>query len=138
MEHRRYSQQREIIYNCLRGTTAHPTAEMIYQALKPENPKLSLGTVYRNLNQLADDGYIIRLPFRVERYDANTASHLHFCCEDCGRVLDLHATVPESDFDAMEQETGFHVQRENRVYYGICAECMGRGRIDTIPTDHYA
>ncbi len=79
MEHRRYSQQREMILTCLRGTTAHPTADMIYQALKPENPKLSLGTVYRNLNQLADDGYIMRLPFHVERYDANTQPHLHHC-----------------------------------------------------------
>lgn len=137
LERRRYSQQREMILTCLRGTTAHPTADMIYQALKPENPKLSLGTVYRNLNQLADDGYIMRLPFHVERYDANTQPHLHFYCDNCGRVLDLHVEMPDSDYDAMEQQTGFHITRENRIYYGICVECMGRGHVSTIPPDDF-
>ena len=58
MEQKRYSRQRELIYECLQGMKIHPTAEMIYQTLKPEYPKLSLGTVYRNLNQLADWGVI--------------------------------------------------------------------------------
>ena len=71
MEQKRYSRQRELIYDCLRGMKIHPTAEMIYQTLKPEHPKLSLGTVYRNLNQLADWGVITRMPFHVERYDAD-------------------------------------------------------------------
>ncbi len=137
MEHRRYSQQREMIYNCLLNTTAHPTADMIYQALKPENPKLSLGTVYRNLNQLEEDGYIVRLPFHVERYDANTRPHMHFVCEQCERVIDLHTDVPESDFISMEEKTGFHFTRECRVYYGRCMECMGKGHISVIPPDHH-
>ena len=62
---------------------------MIYQQLKPDHPKLSLGTVYRNLNQLADWGEITRMPFHVERYDADTSPHAHFCCDACGRVFDL-------------------------------------------------
>ena len=60
MEQRRYSHQREIILRCLRGQKTHPTADMIYQQLKPDHPKLSLGTVYRNLNQLADWGDVYK------------------------------------------------------------------------------
>lgn len=90
MNGKRYSRQRELIYEALRQTEQHPTAEMIYQWLKPANPSLSLGTVYRNLNLLADEGAIRRMAFPVERYDAKTMPHPHFCCDQCGAVYDLH------------------------------------------------
>ena len=50
MKGKRYSRQRELIFEALKASHEHPTAEMMYQWLKPENPNLSLGTVYRNLN----------------------------------------------------------------------------------------
>ena len=59
MNGKRYSRQRELIYEALRQTEQHPTAEMIYQWLKPANPSLSLGTVYRNLALLSDLGEIM-------------------------------------------------------------------------------
>ena len=90
MNGKRYSRQRELIYEALRQTEQPPTAEMIYQWLKPANPSLSLGTVYRNLNLLADEGAIRRMAFPVERYDAKTMPHPHFCCDQCGAVYDLH------------------------------------------------
>ena len=89
MNGKRYSRQRELIYQALCQTDEHPTAEMVYRWLKPENPALSLGTVYRNLNLLADEGVIRRMAFPVERYDAKTAPHPHFCCDQCGGVYDL-------------------------------------------------
>ena len=72
MVQRRYSRQRELIYNCLMNTKEHPTAEMVYQWLLPENPNLSRGTVYRNLKLLSEDGLLKQLHFPVERYDADT------------------------------------------------------------------
>ena len=66
MAAKRYSRQRELIYQALRDTKEHPTADMIYQALRPEHPTLSLGTVYRNLNVLSSDGRIVRMPFSVD------------------------------------------------------------------------
>lgn len=125
MEVRRYSQQREIILNCLKGQKSHPTAEMIYQQLKPDYPKLSLGTVYRNLNQLADWGVITRMPFHIERYDADISPHAHFCCTDCGRVFDL-PMPDEEDMMPFCAEYGFTLEREVRLFYGICAECAER------------
>ena len=122
MEQKRYSRQRELIYQCLQEMKVHPTAEMIYQTLKPDHPKLSLGTVYRNLNQLADWGLIIRMPFHVERYDADLSPHAHFCCEGCGRVFDL--PMPEGeDMTPFCAEHGFHLRREARLFYGRCLAC---------------
>ena len=66
----RYSRQREMIYEAISKSDQHPTAEMVYRWLKPDNPSLSLGTVYRNLNLLTEEGRLVRMPFPVERYDA--------------------------------------------------------------------
>ena len=85
----RYSRQRELIYEAVKGSGQHPTAEMVYRWLKPANPSLSLGTVYRNLNLLTEEGRIVRMAFPVERYDADTSLHTHFRCDRCGGVFDL-------------------------------------------------
>ena len=78
----RYSRQRELIYQSVCASRAHPTAEMVYAALKPEHPGLSLGTVYRNLHLLSDEGKLVRMPFPVERFDGDLHEHGHFCCEN--------------------------------------------------------
>ena len=67
MAGKRYSRQRELIYQAVLGSKEHPTAEMVYQWLKPVAPNLSLGTVYRNLTLLAEEGVLIRMPFPVDR-----------------------------------------------------------------------
>ena len=124
MAQRRYSRQRELIYKAVCGTNEHPTAETVYQWLKPDNPALSLGTVYRNLNQLADDGSLLRLPFPVERFDANTAPHPHFRCRVCGRVFDLDGIAYESALDeAAEQKSGHRVERHELFFSGVCVNC---------------
>lgn len=123
MNGKRYSRQRELIYEALRQTEQHPTAEMIYQWLKPANPSLSLGTVYRNLNLLADEGAIRRMAFPVERYDANTMPHPHFCCDQCGAVYDLHLPYDaELDRQAL-LASGHDVTGHEVVFHGICTKC---------------
>ena len=127
MTGKRYSKQRELIYQCLMETHEHPTAEMLYNWLKPENPSLSLGTVYRTLNLLADEGIITRMPFPVERYDANTEPHPHFRCRKCGAVYDLE----DVEYDASLDEkigvlSGHQVDRHDLVFSGICTHCATR------------
>ena len=122
MTGKRYSRQRELIYQKLVETDEHPTAEMLYQWLKPENPNLSLGTVYRNLNLLAEEGVIVRMPFPVERYDART--HPHFRCKACGRVYDMEDLPYDSGLDqAAEQCSGHQVDRHDLVFFGTCSAC---------------
>ena len=127
MTGKRYSKQRELIYQCLMETHEHPTAEMLYNWLKPENPSLSLGTVYRNLNLLADEGIITRMSFPVERYDANNEPHPHFRCRKCGAVYDLE----DVEYDASLDEkigvlSGHQVDRHDLVFSGICTHCATR------------
>lgn len=124
MTGKRYSRQRELIYQKLVETDEHPTAEMLYQWLKPENPNLSLGTVYRNLNLLAEEGVIVRMPFPVERYDARTHPHPHFRCKACGRVYDMEDLPYDSGLvQAAEQCSGHQVDRHDLVFFGTCSAC---------------
>ena len=124
MTGKRYSRQRELIYQTLLETDEHPTAEMLYQWLKPENPSLSLGTVYRNLNLLAEDGVIVRMPFPVERYDARTHPHPHFRCKVCGGVYDLGELPYDGGLDqAAERCSGHQVERHELIFTGTCVHC---------------
>ena len=87
----RHSDVRDRIYEYLRGTKAHPSANTIYNDLKPSIPKLSLGTVYTNLKFFEEHGQVIRVANvnGFERYDANCEDHVHFVCDECGAVIDI-------------------------------------------------
>ncbi len=124
MAGKRYSRQRELIRAAVQESKEHPTAEMVYQWLKSANPHLSLGTVYRNLNLLAEEGVLIRMPFPVERYDAVTEPHSHLRCEGCGRVIDLELPYDgELDAAAGQAVPGAEIRRHDVVFYGLCAQC---------------
>jgi Fur family peroxide stress response transcriptional regulator len=121
---KRFSKQRELIYEAVRKTTEHPTAETVYSWLKPENPALSLGTVYRNLNQLVAEGSVQRLPFPIERYDANTAPHAHFLCRACGNVYDLAGFGYDSALDRQAEKASGHIVEQHELFFdGTCAHC---------------
>lgn len=119
---KRYSRQRELIYQVLRDTKEHPTADMIYRMLKPENPNLSLGTVYRNLNLLAAEGRIVRIPFSVDRYDGDTSPHSHFVCTRCGCVRDLDLPY-HRELEEVAARTGCRVTGQIVLLTGLCAQC---------------
>lgn len=123
MSVKRYSRQRELIYQCLCNTTEHPTAEMLYNWLKPGNPALSLGTVYRNLNVLAEEGAIVRMSFPVERFDANTEPHAHFLCRACGGVYDLELPYSKALDESAEKNSGHRVDAHELLFVGTCAQC---------------
>ncbi len=125
MAGKRYSRQRELIYQAVMGSKEHPTAEMVYQWLKPANPNLSLGTVYRNLNLLAEEGILIRMPFPVERYDGDVRPHSHFRCKRCGGVFDLDLDH-DGDIDGLAAKAapGFQIDGHDLTFTGVCPECQ--------------
>lgn len=126
MAGKRYSRQRELIYQAVRDTKLHPTAEMVYQWLKPANPNLSLGTVYRNLNLLAEEGVLLRLPFPVDRYDAEVSPHTHMKCRRCGGVFDLELPYDvEIDAVAGQVSPGFVIESHDLLFSGLCPHCAG-------------
>ena len=87
----RYSETRDIIYNYLYETKAHPSADMIYNDLKSILPKLSLKTVYTNLRFFEEHGKVVRVANvnGSDRYDANCDEHVHLVCDECGAVIDI-------------------------------------------------
>jgi len=124
MNGKRYSRQRELIYQAVCATSEHPTAEMVYQWLKPGNPSLSLGTVYRNLNVLSEDGLLRRMPFPVERYDARLDHHSHFRCTCCGRVFDMDLPQVNRLTPAEFSGTPYQVDYVDITLSGTCPDCI--------------
>ena len=121
----KYSRQRESIRKYLDSHRTHPTAEAVYLGIKQEFPNISLATVYRNLNLLADTGEILRIsPSNgPDRYDANITPHYHFICSECSKVLDMDLK-PQTGLDQLANEQ-FEGTVTNHVthFFGLCPEC---------------
>lgn len=122
----KHFRKRDAIYDCLRQSKAHPSAEMLFSQLKAQIPDLAMGTVYRNLTLFKEQGLVssVATVHGVERFDANTTPHVHFLCTQCGAVIDLDAMqVP----DALNQQAAEASQ--GRVFgcqlsfTGLCREC---------------
>ena len=121
----RYSQQREAVYNYLRSTCEHPSAEMVYDALKGEMPALSLATVYRNLKLLEELGLVRRVTSYAgsERYDACCGDHIHFLCRGCGRVEDVKSADAEGIRAAVTLPEGCTADKMDLTVTGLCSIC---------------
>jgi len=123
----RMTRQRLLILEELMKLKNHPTAYELHAIVKRAMPQISLGTVYRNLEQLSASGRIQRLAFGSgkRRYDGNADAHHHLCCLECGRVDDL---PPEHEIEhalqAMLGEVcGYRVTGVSIEIYGICPGC---------------
>ena len=128
---KRYSKKREAILEVIRGTHIHPTADWVYQQLKPEYPDLSLGTVYRNLAAFREEGTItsVGVVNGQERFDAITAPHCHFVCTVCGRVEDLpQLTLPEEMGRTARDTYGILVERCRLTLEGVCKDCLQKAK----------
>jgi Fe2+ or Zn2+ uptake regulation protein len=122
---RRATRQRALVLDAVRASgVEHPTAERIFARVRGVLPRISLGTVYRNLQRLAAEGRIgvVYLDGRSARYDPTPERHDHFVCEECGRVVDLVATRPVAGLHAARRAG--HVVRAHAVFlYGRCGAC---------------
>ena len=126
--HTKQFRKRNAILDYLRHTDSHPSAEMVYNHLKPEYPDLSLGTVYRNLAMFKEKGEIISLGTvnGVERFDGNTAPHVHFICNGCEAVADLpKIAVPETLNREVSRQTGGQIEMCQLTFAGRCKNCLG-------------
>src|SRR3989344_495400 len=85
----RITSQKKIILDYLKSVKTHPSAEIIYSAVKRKLPQISRGTVYRNLKNLKEKSEILEIPARVSRYDGDISVHGHFFCQECGKILDV-------------------------------------------------
>ncbi|NTW50018.1 MAG: transcriptional repressor [Chlorobiales bacterium] len=116
----RYSRQREEILKIVAGTKTHPTADWVYEEARRAIPNISLGTVYRNLNLLADEGVISRiiLDDGKVRFDGNSEEHHHFICNDTGKVYDIQSSFSGELIDKLYRETGMKAANCKIEFFG--------------------
>jgi Fur family transcriptional regulator, peroxide stress response regulator len=121
------SRQRDKILQLLKNTTTHPTADWVYDQLKMDFPDISMGTVYRNLNILIDQGAIGKIDFgsTFDRFDGNNTHHYHFICEKCNAIFDLEIPVDSKLNEKAAKGTSFKVNRHRIEFYGNCKQCNG-------------
>ena len=122
----RLTNQRQVILEELRKVKSHPTANEVYDMVRTRLPRIGLGTVYRNLDLLAEKGVIRKLEVGGEqkRFDGDTSQHYHIRCVDCHRVEDIFIEIDkELERNASSccnyQILGHHVE-----FSGICSSCL--------------
>ncbi len=119
----RASRQREVILRELCGLRCHPTADELYDRVRKTLPRISLGTVYRNLELMTENGLILKLgPGERRRFDGNAHPHPHVRCLACGRVDDI---APELEPPALTDADlqGYQIIGCTIEYTGICPDC---------------
>ena len=125
---RRNTPQRRVVLEELRKVTSHPTAVELYQFVRCRLPKISLGTVYRNLQLLAESGIIQKLELGgpEARFDGNPDCHYHVRCVRCGRVDDLDRLPAELVGNEPKEIAGYQILGHRLEFVGICPECRGQ------------
>ncbi len=122
----RLSKQRKLILEELRKVDTHPTADEVYDMVRKTMPRISLGTVYRNLEFLCAKGLAIKVgpAGSQKRFDGNPAPHAHVRCLICGRVADVHSHM-ELPLPGEQIACGFQVTGVNVEFTGYCPACQG-------------
>ncbi|MGL4731495.1 MAG: Fur family transcriptional regulator [Clostridium sp.] len=121
----KFSKQRELILDTIMKSDIHPTADYIYNSLKKDNPNLSLGTVYRNLAQLVDNGFIhkVSMPNQSDRFDKNIKPHAHIICDVCNEVYDIDSSSLKCFINDLSSEHDVDISSYNIVFKGVCKSC---------------
>lgn len=119
--------KRNAILSCLRQTDLHPSAEMVHEMLQQDHPDISLATVYRNLSLFKNQGIIqsLGMVHGIERFDGNTNPHVHFVCNHCSAVMDLHQMdAPQRLCSEAAQHIGGQVDNCQLMFFGTCRACL--------------
>ena len=124
----RNTRQRELIISLVEENYDHPTADEIYQLARKADPKISRGTVYRNLNLLVDKGVIRRLAVTSgpDHYDCRLKDHYHFVCRNGNKVFDTPIPYADSLNHTPVGMEGFKTEWHNLLLIGLCPACADR------------
>lgn len=121
----KYSYQRECILNNLQRRCDHPTADMVYESVREECPNISLGTVYRNLALLVDNGQIIKLSTGIgpDHFDGCIRPHNHFVCRCCGKISDIDYVPEENVIEKASDRFDGLIEKYSLKFFGKCSDC---------------
>ena len=124
----RMTRQRKVILEELQKLTSHPTAVGLYEIVRLRLPKISLGTIYRNLDLLSRMGLILKLEFGngEARFDGNIERHDHIRCVRCGRVDDISCTPLDLSGGVTDDSLCYQILGYRLEYSGLCPNCQGR------------
>lgn len=122
----RMTRQRQVIMEELRATDQHPSADDLHGRVKQKLPRISLGTVYRNLEILTELGEIqtIALAGSLKRFDGIPQNHYHMRCVHCDRLVDAPMEVIDSLERALQEKTEFRILDHQLEFTGICPDCQ--------------
>ncbi|MFI3227488.1 MAG: transcriptional repressor [Clostridia bacterium] len=117
--------QRQIVLNTVHSLKNHPTADDIYNEIFREHPTISRGTVYRNLNILAETGQVqkVSMPDSADRFDHTLYKHYHIKCTECDCFFDVDIEYIQEINDIISEKTGFELQAHEIVFKGVCPDC---------------
>lgn len=127
----RVTKTRKAVIQYLIESTAHPSAEMIYQDLLVHFPNLSLATVYNNLKLLLEAGFVTEIKRNNDTtvyYDFMGHNHLNLICEQCGSISDIEMERP-SFASVLQEQTGYKITKEVLTVYGLCPDCLVKSNL---------
>lgn len=121
----RITNQRDVILNELRAVKTHPTADELYTQVRRQLPRVSLATVYRNLEWLSEQGLArkIEVGGRQKRFDGDISEHYHVRCQKCGRVADVEMDTLDNVEKSISRASGFTITGHRLEFIGLCPEC---------------
>lgn len=124
----RLTTQRQIILEELAKVTSHPTANEIYDMVRRRLPRIGLGTVYRNLELMAESGLILKLEVggTQKRFDATVSPHYHIRCLECGKVDDIEIPLQKHINDIASDACEYQILGHHIEFSGICDTCSGQ------------
>jgi len=127
----RNTKQRQAIFDAIEHHGGHLTADEIYKLVKRRFPRLSLGTVYRNLRVLVAQGSLRELDFgmAVTYFETVKDSHYHLICRVCGSISDAEMPVERRLQSVVKQAhglSGFQIEEHRLDFIGVCASCQSK------------
>ena len=124
-KHIRMTPQRKMILEVLNKSHGHPTASEVYQSVRRIAPRISLGTVYRNLDLLSTCGLVRKIEGMgtQKRFDCKLEKHHHIRCMQCGRVDDVEVSSDNQFEETLRQRTKYRITGYRVDLEGICPQC---------------
>lgn len=130
MKHLRNTRQRQLVLEAVQTCKGHPTADQLYLHIRSLDPKISRGTVYRNLKVLAQAGEIHHVNVSgIERFDWRTERHDHLICTSCGMICDAPTPYDHTLDKRLSNETGYTGVQHRTIYRGRCPDCALKAEI---------
>ena len=129
---RRMTNQRRVILEELKQLRSHPTADEVYHIVRRRLPKVSIATVYRNLEVLCSEGFVQKMdiPGTQRRFDGDTKNHYHVRCVACGRVEDVDLDPIPALEQTIRNRSEYKILSHRLEFIGFCHDCLSSERED--------